>query len=274
MVSEAEWFAAYPRLQRLVGTDGTSPEAYLNTMRLAAARGVVGVVDLEFDQAVEEWPERTAAGAELLRVRVGAYVDTLDAFLAAGLRTGQQMPGCSHLVTMGPLKVISDGSLNTHDGVVQHAVPRRQQRRGQHHRRRAARGDGGRQPARPDRGHPRDRGRGGGPGAHRLRADRRHGLDRARPADPARRTPSGWPLPGSGPACSPRTCVDDRDLTERLWPDKCDRCFALRWLADEGVELALGLGRARGPARPVAGRRGRRAPLASTAARRGTPSSH
>src|ERR1700712_3994773 len=84
MVSEAEWFAAYPRLHRLVGDDGSSPEAYLNTMRLAAARGVVGVVDLEFDQAVEEWPARTAVGAELLRVRVGAYVDTLDAFLAAG----------------------------------------------------------------------------------------------------------------------------------------------------------------------------------------------
>src|ERR1700712_3982525 len=85
MVSEAEWFAAYPRLHHLVGDDGGSPEAYLNTMRLAAARGVVGVVDLEFDQAVEEWPARTAVGAELLRVRVGAYVDTLDAFLAAGL---------------------------------------------------------------------------------------------------------------------------------------------------------------------------------------------
>ena len=38
----------------------------------------------------------------------------------------------------------------------------------------------------------------------------------------------------------PAHLVDDRDLTERLWPDKCDRCFALRWLADEGVELALG----------------------------------
>ena len=73
----------------------------------------MGLVDLEFGQAVTDWPERTAAGAELLHVRVGAYVDTLDSFLAAHVRTGEPMPGCGPLVTMGPLKVISDGSLNT-----------------------------------------------------------------------------------------------------------------------------------------------------------------
>ncbi len=38
----------------------------------------------------------------------------------------------------------------------------------------------------------------------------------------------------------PAHLLDDRDLTERLWPDKCERCFALRWLLDEGVTLAMG----------------------------------
>ena len=83
-------------------------------MQQAAAKGVTGLVDLEFDQSARAWPEREAAGAELLRIRVGAYVDTLDDFLAAGrpdrcpparLRTARS--------TMGPLKIISDGSLNT-----------------------------------------------------------------------------------------------------------------------------------------------------------------
>ena len=60
------------------------------------------------------WPEREAAGVELLRVKVGAYIDTLPEFLAAGLVTGDPLPGCGPLVTMGPLKVIFDGSLNTH----------------------------------------------------------------------------------------------------------------------------------------------------------------
>lgn len=239
MISEAEWFAAYPRLVRLVGTDGTSPDAYLNSMRTAAAKGVVGLVDLEFDQAVEEWPDRGVAGAELLRIRVGAYVDTLDAFLAAGVRTGQRMPGCSPLVTMGPLKVISDGSLNTrtawcsspyHDGST---------------------------------------------GAANISADGlravmdaavRHGLtvaihaigdaavDQALSAFETTRATGSiehaqliehehakrMAAAGIRASVQPAHLVDDRDLTDRLWPDRTDRCFALRWLVDEGVELALG----------------------------------
>ena len=40
--------------------------------------------------------------------------------------------------------------------------------------------------------------------------------------------------------CSRRTCSTTATLTERLWPDRTERCFALRWLADAGVELAMG----------------------------------
>src|SRR3954464_3293007 len=52
MVSESEWFRVYPRLAEVVGADGTSPDAYLHSMRRAAAKGVTGLVDLEFDQGV------------------------------------------------------------------------------------------------------------------------------------------------------------------------------------------------------------------------------
>jgi predicted amidohydrolase YtcJ len=29
-------------------------------------------------------------------------------------------------------------------------------------------------------------------------------------------------------------------VTEELWPDRAGRCFAFRWMIDDGVELALG----------------------------------
>ena len=36
---ESEWFQAYPRLGRVVGTDGTSPDAYRHTLRTQPPRG-------------------------------------------------------------------------------------------------------------------------------------------------------------------------------------------------------------------------------------------
>ena len=87
-------------------------------------------------------PSARPAGAELLRVRVGAYVDTLDDFLAAGLRTGRPMPGCGPLVTMGPLKIISDGSLNTRTAwCCSPYATRRRHRRPEHHQRGPAQRD-------------------------------------------------------------------------------------------------------------------------------------
>ena len=75
--------------------------------------GVVGIVDFEFSGGAYEWAERWAAGADLLRIRMATYADTLEDVIAAGLRTGDPLPGCDNRATMGPLKIISDGSLNT-----------------------------------------------------------------------------------------------------------------------------------------------------------------
>ena len=187
VVSETEWFRVYPRLAELVGADGTSPDAYLHTMQQAAAKGVTGVVDLEFDQGVRDWPERELAGAALLHMRVGAYVDTLDDFLAAGVRTGDPMPGCGPLIRMGPLKIISDGSLNTRtawccteyaNGGGTGAA--------EHHHRRAAQHHGSGQRAPPRGRGARDRRRRRRAGAQGVRGHRGHGLHRARAADRAR----------------------------------------------------------------------------------------
>ncbi len=240
MVSETEWFKVYPRLAEVVGADGTSADAYLHTMHLAASKGVTGLVDLEFDQGARDWPDRESAGAELLRVRVGAYVDTLDAFLAAGVQTGQQMPGCSPLITMGPLKIISDGSLNTRTAWCCSEYAH-----------------------------------GGGTGAPNISSEglravmeaaNRHGLEVAVHAigDAAvrqalrefettrargsiehaqligREDSRTMARLGVRASVQPAHLLDDRDLTESFWPDRTERCFALRWLQDDGVELALG----------------------------------
>lgn len=113
VVSEGEWFAAYSRLSTLVGDDGTSPAAYKLMLEHAASMGVVGLVDYEFSGGYREWAERWAQGCDLLRIRMASYADGLDDILAAGLRTGDPLPGCDDRAQMGSLKIISDGSLNT-----------------------------------------------------------------------------------------------------------------------------------------------------------------
>ena len=59
------------------------------------------------------WPARVAAGIDTLRVRAGVYEHDLDAAFATSLEHGMPLPGGHGLVTLGPLKIISDGSLNT-----------------------------------------------------------------------------------------------------------------------------------------------------------------
>ncbi len=240
VVAEAEWFQAYPRLSDVAGSDGTGPEAYLHTLREAASKGVTGLVDLEFDQSLSAWPEREAAGAELLRIRVGAYIDTVAEFLAAGMRTGELLPGCGPLVTMGPLKIISDGSLNTRTAWC--CSPYAE---------------------------------GGGVGAPNLSGESlrallahatSHELDVAVHAigDAAVREALGayeetgatgtiehaqlmsredsrtMARLGIRASVQPAHLLDDRDLTESFWPDRADRCFALRWLHEDGVEVVFG----------------------------------
>ena len=239
MIAEGEWFRVYPRLEELVGSEGTAPAAYLQTMRDAAAKGVVGVVDLEFDQTLAAWPARTAAGAELLRVRVGAYADTLAEFLAAGVRTGEPIPGAGPLVTMGPLKIISDGSLNTRtawcctpylDGLSGAPNLSSEGLRGLM----AAASHNGLEMAIHAIGDAAvtealdayaDTGATGSIEHAQLMAH----------ADAARMAALGIRA-----SVQPAHLLDDRDLTEAIWPDRTDRCFALRWLLDAGVEMVLG----------------------------------
>lgn len=239
LVEESEWFAAYPRLSALAGRSPRSGD-HRRAQAAAAARGVVGLVDLEFDERPETWVARSAAGGVLLRVRVGAYAATLEDYLALGVGTGRPLPGCDPRVTMGPLKIISDGSLNTRTAWCHEPYADR-----------------------PGRGAP-------NLGADELRAlmtrATAHGLEVATHAigdaavaaalDAYAATGARGSiehaqlvarsdvrrLAGLGLRASvqPAHLLDDRDLTEVCWPDRAERCFMFRSLLDAGVPLVLG----------------------------------
>jgi predicted amidohydrolase YtcJ len=110
-LTEADSFEAQTRLASM------SPEALDLAVSAcgqeAAARGVVGIRDMEFDSDIETWLRREATGCCHHRVEVAVYPDRLDEAVARGLATGRAAaPGS--LVAMGPLKVIVDGSMSTH----------------------------------------------------------------------------------------------------------------------------------------------------------------
>ncbi|MCZ2816665.1 amidohydrolase [Modestobacter sp. VKM Ac-2984] len=92
----------------------------LDAMVVAAARGLTSVVDLEYGDLVSSWARRAGLreGGPALRVRAGVWIDRLEEAIAAGLRSGDPLPGVSDPVAadrvrMGPLKVFVDGSLGT-----------------------------------------------------------------------------------------------------------------------------------------------------------------
>ena len=262
-VRETEWFSVYPRLVTLFGDDGTSPEAFRRSLDAAAARGVVGLVDFEFGGSREAWAERWAEDCDVLRVRWATYADTLDEVIAAGLRTGDPLPGCDERITMGPLKIISDGSLNTrtawccepYSDAHRLEYPAGQPNLSGDELRdllKRATGAASRSP----------------PTRSVTRRSRRRSRRTPRPARSARSsTPSwsaattyaGWPSSASGPASSRRTC--STTATSPSWPGRAGRALLRVPLdARRRRRARPRLGRAGLAARPVAGDRGRGAP--------------
>ena len=235
VVSEREWFDAYPRLTAITG--GPTAEDYRRVMTRASSRGVVGVVDFEFGAPLGDWVERWTDGCDVLRVRWAPYADTLDSALAAGLRTGAELaPGLS----VGPLKIISDGSLGTRTAwccepyadTGGHGAPNQS---ADELRALVARGhEAGFSVATHAIG---DRAlmealsvyattgaSGSIEHAQLVTADAVGELARL----------------GLTASVQPAHLLDDRETSDRVWPGRGGRSFALRWLRDAGVTLALG----------------------------------
>jgi predicted amidohydrolase YtcJ len=111
VLRENEWF---PVLNQTRAVETAVLEGWVaEAARAAASRGVVGIVDLEALWSLDAWVRRAADGVDSLRVSCGVYPSLLDAAVERGLRTGDVLPDTGGLVTMGPLKVVTDGALNT-----------------------------------------------------------------------------------------------------------------------------------------------------------------
>lgn len=219
----------------------------------AAARGLVGIVDLEMADAGGAWLRRIAAGTRALRVRAGVYPADLAAAAARGQRTDVAVEGGEGLLVGGPLKVFTDGSLNTRTAYCYDPYP----------------GSDGHdvglathEPAALVELLRRGAAAGLRPTVHAI-GDRAVTLaldalaELAGPADPGgSRTGTGGSVehaqlvrPGDLPrfaalgidaSVQPEHAMDDRDVAEHYWAGRTGHAFPLRALLDAGATLRLG----------------------------------
>ncbi|MDH2442541.1 amidohydrolase family protein [Amnibacterium sp. CER49] len=89
----------------------------------AAQRGVVGIVDFEMAWNKDPWLRRAAAGFAALRVEAAVYPFDLDRAADEGLCTGAALDDDLGLLSVGPLKTLIDGALNTRTAYLAEPYP-------------------------------------------------------------------------------------------------------------------------------------------------------
>jgi predicted amidohydrolase YtcJ len=245
-LTEDDWYPVYSRLEALTGPEEDETSALRPALDAAAARGVVGIVDLEFGGSFRAWEQRWEAGLDRVRIRASTYEDGLDEVARRGHRTGEPLFPGQDLVTMGPFKVISDGSLNTMTAWCCEPYLAGEDA--------GLEFPDGRPNADLDRLVPlltRAREIGLDAAVHAI-GDRalsvaldafeasaqRGSIEHAQlvALDDLPRM-AGLPLTAS---VQPAHLLDDRDVTERLWADRTDRVYAFRAMVEAGIPLALG----------------------------------
>ncbi len=205
----------------------------------AAARGVVGIVDFEMTWNRDAWLRRISGGFAALRVEAGVYPQDLDRAVAEGLRTGLAVAGSGGLLTVGPLKVLIDGSLNTRTAYCVDPYPNG--------------GHGLLTVSEPELLALLVRARQAGfvPAVHAIGdAANRVALDAFEAAGIAGRVEHAqfvrsedfarFGRLGVTASVQPAHALDDRDAAEANWPGRTDRSFPLRSLVAAGATLALG----------------------------------
>ncbi len=210
--------------------------------RDAAARGVVGLVDLDMAWNEDSWARRTSAGFDALRLEFGIYPEFLDRAVADGLRTGDIARGAaSDLARVGSLKVITDGSLGTRTAACSHAYPGDPHNHGLLTVDRATLVDL----------MTRATGAGISSAIHAIGdVANTHALD-------AFASTGAWgtiehaqlvahaDIPrfgrlGVGASVQPEHAMDDRDMTDAIWAEQTAQPCPLRSLADTGANLLFG----------------------------------
>lgn len=239
VLDENDWFPVMARLAELGEGVRSEHEQLQSALHGAASRGIVGITDFEFESSHRTWPDRVAAGLGGLRVRTGFYEDALTEVLDSGLRTGDPL---ADLVTLGPLKIISDGSLGTLTAnccdpyVAGSPHPRGKRNISQDHlvELLATASAAGLDVALHAIG---DRAVSDALSAFEQ-TGARGSIEHAqlmRRSDVGRM--AALPLRAS---VQPAHLLDDRTVTDHVWADRADRAFMLRSLSDAGVPLALG----------------------------------
>ena len=236
LLREAE---AYDASTRLAALDADALDERITlAARAAAARGVVGVVDFEMDDAPAAWARRAADGFDLLRVGAAVYPDRLEEAVAAGRRTGDPLGG---LAAVGPLKIFADGSLNTRTASTRAAYADDPQNHGV-----PAHGDA-------ELVELVRLGAAAGlvPAVHAIgdlavtraldafeAVGCRGSIEHAQVVADA--DVSRFARLGVVASVQPEHAMDDRDITEALWPATADRAFPLASLAASGATLRFG----------------------------------
>lgn len=211
----------------------------------AAARGVVGIVDFETADNLAVWTRRVAAGGGAVRVSAAVWPEHLEAAIARGLRTGDPLPGTDGLIRMGPLKVITDGSLNTRTAYCHDPYPGDEDN---------GVGAHGMLVVPPEQLVPwmeRAHACGIEAAVHAI-GDRANALvldafaatgargvvEHAQLLD--HRDVARFAALGVGASVQPEHAMDDRDVADRHWAGRTDRAFAYGDLQRAGARLTLG----------------------------------
>jgi predicted amidohydrolase YtcJ len=206
----------------------------------AARRGVVGIVDLDMAWNADAWARRSAEGFDLLRVQFGIYPADLERAIAAGFETGDSVDEAG-LLQVGPLKVITDGSLGTRTAACTHAYP------GDPHNRGVLTVP----PEQLIELMTRATGAGLACAIHAI-GDRAngHALDAfavtgAHGSIEHAQLVGHADIPrfarlGVAASVQPEHAIDDRDLTDSIWAGQTALPYPLRALADSGANLLFG----------------------------------
>ncbi|RWR24787.1 amidohydrolase [Agrococcus lahaulensis] len=238
LLREEAAFDALSAVEGMLDADALDRHV-VDALAAAAERGVVGVVDLEFDDAVGAWmrPGRSTP----LRVEAGVYAKDLELAAERGLRTGDAI---ARRARMGRLKVISDGSLGTRTAWTAHPY-------GSFETGEAGTGVRNVDDAALDRLLARTGELGIDATIHAIGdAAVTAAIDAFERAGTGGRIEHaqlvwGVDIPrlarlGITASIQPEHALDDRELTAALWADRSRDAFRIRTLVDAGVDVVLG----------------------------------
>ncbi|MGY5011664.1 amidohydrolase [Streptomyces sp. 900105755] len=242
LIREAE---GHEVLSALPDVPAATLDAWIaDACRAAAARGVTGVIDFQYGDTVGAWERRSAQAPPAVRVSAAVYPSHLDAAVARGLHTGSEIGPSGGLVRVGPLKLFTDGSLNTRTALCRDPYPGLENTEGSH----------GIEQTAPDelvRLMRRSAAHGIEPAVHAI-GDRANtvALDafeavRCRGRIEHAQLLSPEDLPrfaelGVTAGVQPRHATDDRDVADRYWAGRTARAFAYAGLLAAGARLEFG----------------------------------